>query len=70
MVLHAGGNMFVAFDLFTRGHSEWQGLAPPAKLVWETGGGPDAAFWGSVAALLVVGAVTVGAYVMLARLRK
>jgi len=68
MVLHAGGNMFAAFDLFARGHSEWQGLGPPAKLVWETG--PDAAFWGSVAATLVVGAVTVGAYVMLARLRK
>ena len=68
MVLHAGGNMFAAFDLFARGHSEWQGLGPPAKLIWETG--PDAAFWGSVAALLVVGAVAVGAYVMLARLRK
>jgi membrane protease YdiL (CAAX protease family) len=68
MVLHAGGNMFAAFDLFARGHSEWQGLGPPAKLVWETGA--DTAFWGSVAATLVVGAVTVGAYVMLARLRK
>jgi membrane protease YdiL (CAAX protease family) len=68
MVLHAGGNMFAAFDLFVRGHSEWQGLGPPAKLVWETG--PDAAFWGSVAATLVVGALTVGVYVMLARLRK
>jgi membrane protease YdiL (CAAX protease family) len=68
MVLHAGGNMFAAFDLFARGHSEWQGLGPPAKLIWEAG--PDAAFWGSVAATLVVGAVTVGAYVMLARLRK
>ena len=68
MVLHAGGNMFAAFDLFARGHSEWQGLGPPAKLVWETG--PDAAFWGSVAATLVVGALTVGANVMLARLRK
>lgn len=68
MVLHAGGNMFAAFGLFAGGHSEWQGLGAPAKLVWETG--TDAAFWGSVAALLVVGVVTVGAYVMLARLRK
>jgi hypothetical protein len=24
MVLHAGGNIFSAFDLFTRGRSEWQ----------------------------------------------
>ena len=68
MVLHAGGNTFAAFNLFARGHSEWQGLGAPAKLIWETG--PDAAFWGSVAATLVVGAVTVGAYVMLGRLRK
>jgi membrane protease YdiL (CAAX protease family) len=68
MVLHAGGNVFAAFDLFARGHSEWQGLGPPAKLVREAG--TDAAFWGSVAATLVVGALTVGAYVMLARLRK
>jgi hypothetical protein len=37
MVLHAGGNMFSAFDLFTRRRSEWQ-LSPEAKpLIWETG---------------------------------
>src|SRR5262249_37242649 len=29
MVLHAGGNMFSAFDLFTRGRSEWQLSAAP-----------------------------------------
>jgi membrane protease YdiL (CAAX protease family) len=65
MVLHAGGNMFSAFDLFTRGRSEWQ-LSPEAQpLIWETG--PDVAFWGNVAALVIVGALTVWAYAALAR---
>jgi membrane protease YdiL (CAAX protease family) len=68
MVLHAGGNVFAAFDLFARGHSEWQGLGPPAKLVWETG--PDAAFLFSVGATLIVGAAAVWAYVGLGRLRR
>ena len=65
MVLHAGGNLFSALDLFTRGRSEWQ-LTPEAKpLIWETG--PDAAFWGNVAALLIVSALTLWAYSTLAR---
>jgi hypothetical protein len=68
MVLHAGGNVFVAFDLFARGHSEWQGLGPPAKLIWETG--PDAAFWTAAGATLVVGSAAVWAFVGLARLRR
>lgn len=65
MVLHAGGNMFSAFDLFARGRSEWQ-LAPEAKpVIWDTG--PDVAFWGNVAALLIVATLTVWAYSSLAR---
>jgi membrane protease YdiL (CAAX protease family) len=64
MVLHAGGNMFSAFDLYTRGRSEWQLSATPKPLVWETG--PDAAFWGNVAALLGVVTLTVFAYAALA----
>jgi membrane protease YdiL (CAAX protease family) len=65
MVLHAGGNMFSALDLFMRGRSEWQ-LSPEARpLIWETG--PDVAFWGSVAALVIVAALTVWAYSALAR---
>ena len=43
MVLHAGGNMFSALDLFTRGRSEWQ-LSPEASLsfgkrgpIWRSG---------------------------------
>lgn len=64
MILHAGGNMFSALDLFVRGRTEWQLSAEPPRLIWETG--PDAAFWGNVAALLVVGALAVGAFSALA----
>ena len=65
MVLHGGGNALSAFDLFTRGRSEWQLSAAPTLLVWEAG--PDAAFFANVAALLVVGAATLWAYSELAR---
>ncbi len=65
MVLHAGGNMFSAFDLFTRGRSEWQLSREVQPLIWETG--PDAAFWGNVAALVIMTALTMWAYSTLAR---
>jgi membrane protease YdiL (CAAX protease family) len=65
MVLHAGGNMFSAFDLFARGRTEWQLSVEAQPLIWETG--PDAAFWGNVAALVIVGGLTVVAYSALAR---
>jgi membrane protease YdiL (CAAX protease family) len=68
MVLHAGGNMLSAFDLFVRGRSEWQLSADPRPLVWETG--PDAAFWGTLAAFLVTGALAVWAYSATARARR
>jgi membrane protease YdiL (CAAX protease family) len=64
LVLHAGGNMFSAFDLFARGRSEWELSAAPGPLIWETG--PDAAFWGNLAALLIIGALAVKAYFGLA----
>ena len=65
MVLHGGGNVFSAFDLFARGRSEWQLSAAPPPLIWETG--PDAAFLANALALLVVGAAAVWAYVELSR---
>jgi membrane protease YdiL (CAAX protease family) len=65
MVLHAGGNIFSAFDLFARGRTEWRLTVEAQPLIWETG--PDAAFWGNVAALVVIGALTVLAYAALAR---
>jgi len=65
MILHAGGNMFSAFDLFTRGRSEWQLTTASQPSVWEAG--PDAAFIGNLVALLVVGGAAAWAYVELAR---
>ena len=64
LVLHAGGNMLGAFDLFTRGHSEWQASPTPKPLVWETGA--DASFWMSVVGAVVASAVAVWAYKALA----
>jgi membrane protease YdiL (CAAX protease family) len=68
MILHAGGNMFSALDLFARGRSEWQLTVEPRPLVWETG--PDLAFWVNVAALLIVATMTVWAYSSLARVTR
>lgn len=64
MVLHAGGNMLSVFDLVTRGRSQWQLSSTPGPLIWQTG--PDAAFLGNLAALLLVGTLTVFAYAALA----
>jgi membrane protease YdiL (CAAX protease family) len=60
MVLHAGGNMLSAFDLVSRGRSEWQLTAAPPPTIWQAGA--DASFWANLAALLVFGAATVFAY--------
>jgi membrane protease YdiL (CAAX protease family) len=65
MVLHAGGNMFSAVGLFSHGRSEWQLSTTPTPLIWQTGA--DAAFLGNLVALLVVGTLTVWAYVAVAR---
>ena len=65
MVLHAGGNVFSAFDLFTRGRSEWQLSAAPKPLVWEVG--VDAAFLANSVALLVAASAAVWAYYELSR---
>jgi len=67
MVLHAGGNILVSIDFFARGQSERQASSKPAPLVWETG--PDASFWLSCAAAIVVGAAALLAYRTLAMLQ-
>ena len=67
VVLHAGGNMFVALDFFARGQSEWQASSSPAPLIWETG--PDASFCDLGAAALIVGAAAVAAYSLARRCR-
>jgi len=64
MVLHAGGDMFSLTRLWTTGQPEWQVSAKPPGLVWETGA--DAAFWGYVAAFVLLGAGAVWAYSALA----
>ncbi len=64
MVLHAGGNMLAALDLFARGQSEWQASSSPAPLIWQTG--TDASFWISLLAFLLVGSAAVWAYAGLA----
>ena len=57
MVLHAGGNMFSAFGLITKGRSEWQLSTAPQPLIWQSG--PDAAFWGNLIALLVFATLSI-----------
>ncbi|MGH9312615.1 MAG: lysostaphin resistance A-like protein [Vicinamibacterales bacterium] len=64
VVLHAGGNVLGAVDLFGRGRAEWQAPSSPEPLIWETGA--DASFWISCLAALIVGAATVRAYAALA----
>ncbi|MEO7501089.1 MAG: CPBP family intramembrane glutamic endopeptidase [Gemmatimonadaceae bacterium] len=64
MVLHAGGNMLAAIDLFALGQSEWQASPNPAPLIWATG--TDASFWVSLVAFLFVGSAAVWAYAGLA----
>jgi membrane protease YdiL (CAAX protease family) len=64
VVLHAGGNVLSAVNLFGLGRAEWQGLSTPQPLIWETG--PDVSFWLSFMAALGVGAAAVRAYATLA----
>jgi len=60
MVLHAGGNVFSAFSLFTQGRSEWQLTAAPQPTIWQTGA--DGSFWANLAILAMAGAATAMAY--------
>ena len=60
MVLHAGGNAFSAFSLFTQGRSEWQSSAVPPPTIWQAG--IDGSFLANLAMLAVTGAATVMAY--------
>ncbi len=64
LVLHAGGDVFSLTRLWTTGQPEWQTSATPPPLIWKTGA--DAAFWGYLAAFIVVGAAAVWAYATLA----
>jgi membrane protease YdiL (CAAX protease family) len=68
IALHMGGNMFSALDFFGRGRSEWQLTTAPAPLIWQTGF--DVAFFANLAALFIVGALAVWAYVGLANVMR
>lgn len=65
LVLHAGGNIFSSLGLFMKDNTETQTLAKPVPLIWETGA--DSKFWITCSAALIIGAFTVWAYNMLAR---
>lgn len=57
MLLHAGGDVLVLTRWWLTGQGEWQ-LTPEApRLIWETG--PDGAFWGALAAFIVLGSAAV-----------
>jgi hypothetical protein len=64
IVLHAIGDVFVFTRLWVTGKPEWDLTSSPPPLIWDRG--PDAAFWSSLAALIVLGGAAVWAYVALA----
>jgi membrane protease YdiL (CAAX protease family) len=64
LVLHAGGDVFSLTRLWITGQPEWQVSSKPPTLIWETGA--DAAFWGYLAALFILGGAAVWAYATLA----
>jgi membrane protease YdiL (CAAX protease family) len=64
LVLHAGGDVLVLNRLWLTGLPEWQTSAKAAPLIWETGA--DAAFWGNLAMLILLGAAAVWAFAALA----
>jgi membrane protease YdiL (CAAX protease family) len=64
IILHAGGDVFVLTRWWATGKGEWQLTAEPPKLVWETG--PDAAFWGALAAFILLGAAATWMFAALA----
>ena len=68
MALHAFGNFFGSLGVLA-GRGDWsQEVASRAPLIWQSG--PDAAFWGAVALLAVLSAVTVAAFAVLAKQRR
>jgi membrane protease YdiL (CAAX protease family) len=64
LLLHAGGDVFSLTRLWMTGRPEWQVSAAAPELIWEIG--VDAAFLGSVAGLVFIGACALWAYSALA----
>ena len=68
VVLHAGGDLWAFFALVTQGQSMWLASSSPPALIWETGA--DGSFWISLVGLIIISAVIVWAYSMLANVVK
>jgi membrane protease YdiL (CAAX protease family) len=66
IVLHAMGDVFSLTRLWATGQPEWQQTAP-TPLIWESG--PDAAFWGALIALILLGGAAIWAIVSVAQSR-
>lgn len=64
LVLHVAGNVLVLNRLWMTGQGEWQLSAQAPSLIWDTG--PDAAFWVSLTALILLGAAAIWAFAALA----
>jgi membrane protease YdiL (CAAX protease family) len=60
IVLHIVGDVFVLTRWWLTGQGEWQLTAQAPRLIWETG--PDAAFWGALAAFIVLGSAAVAVF--------
>jgi len=65
ILLHAAGDVFAGFNLFTQGQSEWAPAAP-RSLVWENG--IDRSFLFSLLIFFIIGSITVWSYIMLKKL--
>ena len=68
IVLHAGGDVLVLTRWWLTGQGEWQLTAQAPPLIWETG--PDGAFWGALAAFILLGAAAVWIFATLAMATK
>jgi membrane protease YdiL (CAAX protease family) len=68
IVLHTAGNIYSNLDLWMRGRAEWQAAKGPAALIWQAG--TDPSFWVASAALAVVTALAIAAYLYLARIAR
>jgi len=65
VVLHTGGNVYSNLDLWLHGQAEWQAPAGEKLLLWTTG--PDRALWFEAGAFVIVTAMMLIAYRVLAR---
>jgi hypothetical protein len=64
LVLHAGGDIFSALNLYTTGRSEWDPAPTSRPLVWKAG--PDGEFWTALTVFLIAAAAAAFAYSALA----